>query len=76
MSSILSSAKPLIQVVRLANAICVKNGIGQSGDRSGEHALSLDMLAPLKLDAAGLQAIEQELGKNMEKAGAFLNAYR
>src|SRR6185312_2517248 len=34
MDSILSSAKPVIQVVALANTICVKKQIGKSGDCS------------------------------------------
>lgn len=74
MSSILASAKPVIQMVRLANQICVKNKIGKSGDCSiGE--ITEDMLAPLKLTAADVPQIESQLDAAIERAGALLNAY-
>ncbi len=72
MDSILSSTKPMIQIVRLANTICVKNRIGQSGDCStGE--ITQDMLAPLGLKASDIEALEEQLKIGIEKAGAFLN---
>lgn len=75
MSSILSSAKPVIQMVRLANTICVKNQIGKSGDCS-KGLVTPDMLAPLKLTEEDLPKIEEQFQKDMERAGALLNAYR
>ncbi len=75
MDSILSSAKPMIAIVRLANQICVKNQIGKSGDcSSGE--ITPDMLAPLGLKADQISKIEEETKIQFEKAGAFLNAYK
>lgn len=75
MDSILSSQKPMIQVVRLANTICIKNQHGKSGDCSS-GAITPDMLAPLKLSMADVPKIEEQLKIDMEKAGAFLNVYR
>lgn len=75
MDSILASVKPMIQIVRLANAICVKNQIGNSGDCSG-GGVTAELLAPLKLTLADVPGIEEQLKTDMEKAGAFLNVYR
>jgi HD-like signal output (HDOD) protein len=75
MGSILPSAKPVIQIVRLANTICVRNGVGKSGDSSSGE-ITPDMLSPLKLTAEDLPQIEEQLKTDMERAGAFLNAYR
>jgi putative nucleotidyltransferase with HDIG domain len=75
MDSILSSTKPMIQVVRLANTICVKNQLGKSGDHSSGQ-ITPDMLAPLKLTIEDIPKIEEQLTVDMEKAGAFLNVYR
>jgi putative nucleotidyltransferase with HDIG domain len=75
MDSILSSQKPMIQVVRLANTICVKNQHGKSGDCS-QGTITPDMLAPLKLKIEDIPGIEEQLKTDMEKAGAFLNVYR
>jgi putative nucleotidyltransferase with HDIG domain len=75
MDSILSSQKPMIQVVRLANTICVKNQHGRSGDCS-QGTITPDMLAPLKLRMEDIPSIEEQLKTDMEKAGAFLNVYR
>lgn len=75
MDSILSSAKPVIHMVRLANTICVKNKIGNSGDYS-KGVITADMLKPLKFSLAEVTEIEEQLGADMVKAGAFLNAYR
>jgi putative nucleotidyltransferase with HDIG domain len=75
MDSILASAKPVIYIVRLANALCVKNKIGKSGDcSSGE--ITPDMLSPLGLKLEDLTKIEEQLKVDIERAGAFLNAYR
>lgn len=73
MATLLPSAKKVIQVVRLANVIAVKNRIGKSGDYS-EGAVSADMLAPLGLRNEDVSTIEKDLSRAMEKAGAFLNA--
>jgi putative nucleotidyltransferase with HDIG domain len=75
MGSILSSAKPVIHVVRLANQLCVKGQVGHSGDCS-KGEVTPDMLRNLGLKEADLPAIEAQLIKDMERAGAFLNAYR
>lgn len=75
MESILPSAKPVIHIVRLANAICVKNQVGKSGDFS-DGLISEEMLAHLGLKAADLAAVEEQLKTDFAKAGAFLNAYR
>ena len=75
MDSILKSAKPVIQIVRLANTICVKNKIGASGDCSAGE-IAMDMLQPLGLTMADIPKIEEQLAKDMVSAGAFLNAYR
>ncbi|MBC7690554.1 MAG: HDOD domain-containing protein [Methylotenera sp.] len=74
MDSILTSVKPVIQIVRLANTICVKNKIGKSGDCS-EGLIPDDMLTCLKLTQADVPGIEAQLEIDMERAGAFLNAY-
>jgi putative nucleotidyltransferase with HDIG domain len=75
MDSILSSAKQMIQIVRLANTLCVKNKIGRSGDCS-EGEITQDMLYPLGLDRTDIEPLEAQLQKAMEAAGAFLSAYR
>lgn len=75
MESILSSAKPVIQMVRLANQLVVKNGIGKSGDCS-DGRITFDMLWPLGLTENDIPEIEEQLGKDMERAGVFLSAYR
>jgi hypothetical protein len=75
MESILSSAKPLIYIVRLANALCVKNQIGRSGDCS-DGEITDDMLAPLKLTRDKIPEIEKKIFEEMEKAGGFLDAWR
>jgi len=74
MASVLASAKPVIQMVRLANQIVVKNKIGNSGDFS-EGTITTDMLVPLGLTMADIPQIEAEVEKDMEKAGAFTSAY-
>jgi putative nucleotidyltransferase with HDIG domain len=75
MGSVLASAKPVIHIVRLANQICVKNHVGASGDCStGE--ITADMLSNLGLKPEDITQIEEQLSKDMERAGAFLNAYR
>jgi len=75
MDSILASMKPMIQIVRLANTLCVKNGIGKSGDCS-KGEITADMLMPLGISPNDIPQIEADLAKDMERAGAFLNAYR
>ena len=72
MDSILSSAKPMIQIVRLANTLCVKNQIGRSGDCSAGE-ITPDMLAPLGLKASDIEGLEAQVKLGIEKAGAFLN---
>lgn len=74
MDSILASAKPMIQVVALANTLCVKSGIGKSGDcSSGE--ITPELLAPLGISMSDIPNLEKQLSEDMERAGAFLNAY-
>jgi len=75
MESILSSAKPLVHMVRLSNQLVVRNQLGKSGD-SSEGRISPEMLSNLGLTEADLPEIEKQLRENMEKAGSFLNAYR
>lgn len=75
MDSILPSIKPMIQIVRLSNAICIKNKVGNSGNCSA-GAVTADMLAPLKLSFDDVSKIEDQLKIDMERAGAFLNVYR
>lgn len=75
MDSVLSSAKPIIQIVRLANMLCVHNQIGKSGDASSGN-ITDDMLKPLGIARGDLPEIEEKLKEEIEKAGAFLNAYR
>jgi len=74
MDSVLSSAKPVIQIVRLANILAVKNQVGRSGDCSG-GLVTPDMLEPLKLTLEDLPKIEEQFQADMERAGAFLSAY-
>ena len=74
MDSILPSAKPVIQVVRLANTICVKNHVGKSGDCSAGE-ITPDMLKPLGLTLDDIPEIEKNLERDMEKASGFLSAY-
>ena len=73
--SVLASAKPAIQIVRLANTICIKNQFGRSGDCS-TGTITSEMLESLGLSLSDLKQIETLLEKEIEKAGAFLNAYR
>ncbi len=81
MASLLASAKKVIQVVRLANMVVVKNAnaeggattYGKSGDFSKGTVLA-EMLEDLGLKIDDLTTIEKDLAKAMEKAGAFLNA--
>jgi putative nucleotidyltransferase with HDIG domain len=75
MDSILSSAKPAIHIVRLANTLCVKNQVGRSGDHS-KGEITPDMLEALKLIHDDIEKVEARLEKDMERAGAFLSAYR
>ena len=75
MDSILASMKTMIQIVRLANTLCVKNVIGKSGDCS-KGEITADMLMPLGISPNDIPQIEADLAKDMERAGAFLNAYR
>lgn len=75
MDSVLASAKPVIQVVRLANQICVRNQIGKSGDCSSGEILP-DMLKPLGIKPEEIPLIEEQLKKDIERAGAFLSAVR
>jgi putative nucleotidyltransferase with HDIG domain len=74
MNTVLSSAKPMIQMVRLANTICVKTQIGKSGDAS-PGIVTEDMVLPLKINLKELPMIEEQLLKDMDRAGAFLSAY-
>ncbi|OFZ52763.1 MAG: hypothetical protein A2428_04880 [Bdellovibrionales bacterium RIFOXYC1_FULL_54_43] len=75
MDSVLASAKPTIQIVRLANMLCVRQQVGKSGDCS-KGEITPDMLKPLKLSSEEIPQIEEQLKMDMERAGAFLNAYR
>jgi putative nucleotidyltransferase with HDIG domain len=75
MDSILASMKPMIQIVRLANTLCIKNGIGKSGDCS-KGEITADMINPLGISPADIPQIEADLEKDIERAGSFLNAYR
>ena len=74
METILASAKPVIHTVRLANTICVKNEIGDSGDHSSGE-ITPEMLRALNLSSSDILPIEEQLKTDIEKAGAFLNAY-
>jgi len=75
MDSILASAKPVIQMVRLANTLCVKNQFGKSGDCSDGEILP-EMLKPLGLQSMDIPILEEQLKIEVDKAGAFLSAYR
>jgi hypothetical protein len=75
MDSILASAKPVIHIVRLANQICVQGKIGHSGDCS-DGEITPDMLSNLGLTAKDISEIQEQLTGAMERAGAFLSAYR
>jgi putative nucleotidyltransferase with HDIG domain len=75
MQSVLSSAKPIIHMVRLANQLAVKNQIGNSGDHSGGE-ITPEMLKHLGLTAKDIPQIEEQILQDMEKAGGFLSATR
>ncbi|MGE0616233.1 MAG: HDOD domain-containing protein [Bacteriovoracia bacterium] len=75
MSTILASEKPVIQMVRLANTLCVKNKVGKSGDWS-KGVVTRDMYEPLGLQHDDIPKIEEQFLKDMERAGAFLSAVR
>jgi len=75
MATVLSGAKPVIHVVRLANQICIKRKVGKSGDAS-DGDVPAQMLDRLGLTRAQLEEVELELDTQMEKAGALLSAYR
>jgi hypothetical protein len=81
MASILGSTKKMIQVVRLANTVVVKNANNDGGAKTYGHSgdfskgvIVADMLEDLGLTIDDLTIIEKDLAKAMEKAGAFLNA--
>lgn len=81
MVSLLASAKKVIQVVRLANTVVVKNANADGGSatygKSGDYSKGIvvaEMLEDLGLKIDDLSTIEADLAKAMEKAGAFLNA--
>ncbi|OFZ80988.1 MAG: hypothetical protein A2583_13540 [Bdellovibrionales bacterium RIFOXYD1_FULL_53_11] len=75
LDTVLASAKPVIGIVRLSNALCIKTGIGKSGDYSSGE-ISEAMLLPLGIKESELPLLEKQLAEEMEKAGAFLSAYR
>lgn len=81
MTSLLGSAKKVIQVVRLANTVVVKNAnadggsaiYGKSGDYS-KGVITAGMLENLGLTIDDLSTIEADLAKAMNKARAFISA--
>ncbi len=75
MTTILSSAKPVIMMVRLANQLVVKNRLGNSADWS-DGEITEDMLKPLGFTSADVPEIEKDLAEAMDRAGALLSAYR
>lgn len=75
LASVLASAKPVIQMVRLANVLCIKNQIGKSGDCSAGE-ITPDMLRPLQLTDADIAEVEAKLKLDIDKAGALFSAYR
>lgn len=75
MDTILSSSKPAIQIVRLANQICVKEKIGRSGDCS-EGVIAQDFTQPLGIQEEEIAGLIERFQKNMERAGAFFSVTR
>ena len=71
MDTILSSIKPAVQIVSLANQIAVKENIGFSGNASG-GLITDDLLAPLGLFERDVDPIVVALKKDFDNASAFL----
>lgn len=74
-STITENNKKLIHIVQLSNAICNKNQIGHSGNYF-ETKISSDLLKPIGFALSDLEPIEISVKKEIERAGALLNAYR
>lgn len=71
METMLSSIKPAVQCVALANQIVVKEGIGYSGNASG-GLITDDLLKPLGLTEADLPPLIERLQKEFDNASAFI----
>lgn len=73
MSTLLASEKITVQIVRLANRLCVNEGIGHSGDCSRVE-IGEEYYRPLKLSQADVAVILEKTMSKMENAGGFLSA--
>ena len=73
METMLSSIKPVVQTVALANQLVVKGNLGYSGDASG-GLITADMLKHLGLTETDLEPILEKAQKDMDNASAFLRS--
>lgn len=73
-TTVLSSSKPAIIIVSLANSLAVTMNLGHSGDYS-DGGLKPYMYEALGLRETDLERIKKETQEEMKKAGAFLSAY-
>lgn len=73
METMLSSIKPAVQIVSLANQLVVQGNIGYSGDASG-GLITPEMLAPLGLMEGDLAAIMERAAKDIDNASGFLRS--
>jgi HD-like signal output (HDOD) protein len=71
MDSILSSMKPVVQTVALANEIVVKENIGYSGNASGGR-ITHDLLDPLGLTDSDVAALTEKIRAAIDNASGFL----
>jgi putative nucleotidyltransferase with HDIG domain len=61
----------MVSIVHAANAICLRQGIGASGDRSSA-AIEPEVMALLRLDGDALAIFHQDLAKALKDAESFL----
>ncbi len=73
-ATILSSMKPSIYIVSLANTLVVRMKIGNSGNYSEDGGLRPYMYEPLGLTPMDLGSICEQTQEEMKKATAFLRA--
>lgn len=71
METMLSSIKPAVQIVALANQLMVKENIGYSGDASG-GLVNDALLLPLGLTENDVPLIVEKVKADIDNASAFL----
>jgi putative nucleotidyltransferase with HDIG domain len=61
----------MVSIVHAANAICLRQGIGASGDKA-KAVIEPEVMALLRLDAESLDIFHQDLAKTLKDAENFL----